>query len=454
MNPIHTPDENPAWWDIIVNAVFNGLAIVVVGLRLYSRRLTRAGFGWDDGCILIATALVNAMLIVIGFLIDLGFGLPMRDVTPSELKKVTELGRAFRFLFLFCICFVKLSALFFYLRVFGTRTLHNNTFPTANANSDCGSQFSLSNIRSLLRSCWRFLLEPSLRLIYIYLIGVVILWSLANLIQELTVCGDDKPMCAGQRDTDLGMCVFNAVGDLLILILPLWPIWRLQMKTGAKVGLSIVFLLGTVTTIVAFLRFSSIIHTDYGGDYNSTAMKPANYAILEANLAILCMSLPMLQPLLRRACSYLMTHFVDRFSAWWMRIIANSWFTPPTATKVVSSTESSPSRNLHMSFPPAAAKERSDGYNGSETGKGNGNGSLASRVRSLWSAGSPFVGSRSSSQEEIVELASSLSSVSVAGPKPRSFHSEDDGRPFMPFAGAMGVSAMEVTTTTIIDGKK
>jgi hypothetical protein len=67
MKFIPTRDENPAWRDIIVNAVFNGLAILVVSLRMYSRRLTRAGFGWDDGFILIATALVNAMLIVTGF---------------------------------------------------------------------------------------------------------------------------------------------------------------------------------------------------------------------------------------------------------------------------------------------------------------------------------------------------------------------------------------------------
>jgi hypothetical protein len=67
LNLIHSSDENPAWRDIIVNAVFNFLGIVVVCLRLYSRRLTRAGFGWDDGLIIVSTLIVNAMLIVTGF---------------------------------------------------------------------------------------------------------------------------------------------------------------------------------------------------------------------------------------------------------------------------------------------------------------------------------------------------------------------------------------------------
>lgn len=79
-----------------------------------------------------------------------------------------------------------------------------------------------------------------------YLIGAIILWTIANLIQELTVCGYHKPMCPEQRATDLGICVFNAFADLVVLALPLWPIWRLKMKTGTKAGLTFVFLLGTV----------------------------------------------------------------------------------------------------------------------------------------------------------------------------------------------------------------
>lgn len=88
--------------------------------------------------------------------------------------------------------------------------------------------------------------QPSLRFTYIFLIYVVIAWSVANIVQELVVCPPHKPMCAYQRNTDLGICVFNAGGDLLILLLPLRPIWRLQMDKGTKMGLTLVFLLGTM----------------------------------------------------------------------------------------------------------------------------------------------------------------------------------------------------------------
>ncbi|KAI0449395.1 hypothetical protein F5B21DRAFT_520258 [Xylaria acuta] len=324
MYSIQAPDENSAWHNIIFNSVFNILTIVVVGLRLCSRRLTPAGFGWDDCFILIATLLVNGMLVVAGFLIYLGFGLPVRKIAPDDLKKVTELDRTFRFLFLLCICSVKLSALFFYLRVFGTRTLRSNRVPhpSSSGNIYPGTNTSLSGVRPSLRPFCRLTEGNSLRFTYIFLICIVVAWSLANIVQELAVCAPNKPMCVYQRNTDLGICVFNAGGDLLILLLPLWPIWRLQMNKGTKMGLSVVFLLGTDDRR-GFLRFEAIVHTDYGGDYNGTSMKSVNYAILEPNFAILCISLPMLQPLLRKALSYskakLRGRTGGRFSNWWAR---------------------------------------------------------------------------------------------------------------------------------------
>ncbi|KAI1435829.1 hypothetical protein GGR50DRAFT_702360 [Xylaria sp. CBS 124048] len=311
-------DESPAWRDIFVNAALNSVTVIVVGLRLYSRKLTHAGFGWDDGCIVVATMLVNCLLLVAGFLISLGFGLPIEEVDRADARKAAEFGRAFRFLFILCICFVKLSALLFYIRVFGTRTIQPNTNTITShlsqsftGNIDSNAHLNptpgpepvktrLSRTYSALNALLAKARPTTFRQTCICLITVVLLWSTANLLQELTVCGLNKPMCINQRYTDLGMCVFNAVGDLVILLVPLWPIWRLQMKTSSKVSLSLVFMLGIVTIFVAFLRFEAIAVTAYGGDYNDTAMQSANYAILEPNLAILCISLPMLQPLLRR----------------------------------------------------------------------------------------------------------------------------------------------------------
>ncbi|KAI0868018.1 hypothetical protein GGS24DRAFT_507214 [Hypoxylon argillaceum] len=449
MSIIQTYDENPAWRQIIINSVFNLLTIVVVGLRFYSRRLTRAGFGWDDGFTLIATLLVNAMLIAAGFLIDLGFGLPLPDITLTGHEKIMILGHTFRLHFLLCICFVKLSALFFYLRVFGNPLLYTNTVSRPNSIRDDNppSRFSLSSIRSSLEYFWCFLRTPSMRSAYILFIWVVVIWSIVNIGQELTVCGLGKPMCARQRDTDLSICVFNSVSELMIFLLPLWPIWRLQMNKSAKIGLSILLLLGTVTIVVAFLRFEAIVHTDYDNNYNATAMKSFNYAILEPNLAILCISLPMLQPLFRKARGLYQTDSSNR---------------NPSGFSQNNSTTKSPAKplpksaqvNIELTVVSTRASHEDFGGLGASRGIGiadrsenekrkvswsrSRDGSLLCKARSLWS-----IGSYGSSPDVTAELASRPGTRPTAHPDASSRSSED--WPFSPCAG--------VTITTITAGK-
>ncbi|TRX90673.1 hypothetical protein FHL15_008448 [Xylaria flabelliformis] len=430
MYSIQSPDENPAWRDIIFNSVLNVLTIVVVSFRLYSRRVTRAGFGWDDGFILAATLLVNGMLIAAGFLIYVGFGLPVNKVASDDRKKITELDRLFRLLFLLCICFVKLSGLFFYLRVFGTRVLCSKLpDPSSNGNTDPGTDNSLRGIiRLFLRAFRRFAQGLSRRSLYIFMVCVVIAWSIANVIQELAVCPPKAPLCVHQRSTDLAICVFNAVGDLLILLLPLWPVWKLQLSKGTKIGISLVFLLGTVTIIVAFLRFEAIAHTEYGANYNATGMKAVNYAILEPNLAILCMSLPMVKSLILKAVSRCKSKiqgrnegswwprqpFAGKFTQWWTgglsRVFAKPKEEPASSGNNgnANNLQSSPPDGTHSEFQPPAvplpARLRDDHrHSGAGTQHRNGDRSLTPRAGGLWRAES-----HGSSEEELMDLAEFL----------------------------------------------
>ncbi|KAI2624511.1 hypothetical protein GGS21DRAFT_324051 [Xylaria nigripes] len=389
MSSASTQDASSTWLRIIlVNAALNGLTVFVVGLRWWSRRLTRAGLGWDDGCALAAVVFLNAMLLVLGLLIGRGFGIPTGQIDRGNARTITVLGHLFRFLFLCCLCFVKLSALFFYLRVFGTRVLSSNLHSnsSANLNDTNNSRPASSYIRPSLRSLGDMIRKkPSRRQIYIFLIILVILWTIANLIQEVAVCDVTRPMCKKQRPTDLGICIFNAAGDLVILLLPLWPIWRLQMKKTTKIGLSIVFLLGIVTIFVAFLRFESILRTEYGGDFNRTALRSANYAILEPNLAILCISLPMLQPLLRHATLYLSGCFsaLRKISTTLTHTLSTSRFTDPSP----ASGNNSNGRNSNISQSKDAPVSYQGAPDEGEPLDGPYSRGMVSRVRSLWIAG-------------------------------------------------------------------
>ncbi|KAI0104682.1 hypothetical protein GGR51DRAFT_560946 [Nemania sp. FL0031] len=456
MSSIHTPGENPAWRQIIINAVFNTITIIVVCMRLYSRRLTRAGLSWDDTFIILATVLVNCMLVAHGLLIDIGFGLPVHDLDPKQRSRIMKIGHGFRMEFLLCICFVKLSALFFYLRVFGSRVLHCNTIshshPTDNDNGP--SKFSLAGIRASLHLFWCFLRKPTMRLTYIFFIWVVFTWSLVNIGQELTVCGLEQPICPRMRYTDLSVCVYNSVSDLLIFFLPLWPIWRLQMNRNTKIGLSIVLLLGTVTVVVAFLRFEAIVHTDYASNYNATAMKSFNYAILEANLAILCISLPMLQPLIRMAWGTSSPCILWRL---WARCFGGRSGGSNSTKSSGNSCLKDAHVNIELTVVSTRAscdeaayaeegrcrREESKDENRDEVKKGHQKGSSSrhflSRAKTFWS-----VDSDRSSQDDMADLASRPGRRPTAGSIASSLNRDDWH--FSPPTG--------VTITTITAGKK
>lgn len=182
--------------------------------------------------------------------ISRGVALKRNQTINAKYLHTVQLGRAFRLLFLFCICTVKLSALFFYLRVFGNRTLRGNILPRPNStnaeNKTPVSTFSLRNMSSSWRSFWEHVRRPSLRLVCIVLIYLVITWTVINVVREVTICGFTKHICGSHRATDLETCAINAFGDLLIFVLPLRSIWRLQMARSTKIGLSIVILLGTM----------------------------------------------------------------------------------------------------------------------------------------------------------------------------------------------------------------
>lgn len=51
---------------LVTNSVVCFCAVVVVGLRFYSRYITKAGFGWDDGLTLASILVGINLLSVLG----------------------------------------------------------------------------------------------------------------------------------------------------------------------------------------------------------------------------------------------------------------------------------------------------------------------------------------------------------------------------------------------------
>lgn len=62
MTAIYHYGDNVAWKGVLTTTILNVFGIFIIGLRVWSRRLTKVGFGWDDAFAVFAIVLVNAML--------------------------------------------------------------------------------------------------------------------------------------------------------------------------------------------------------------------------------------------------------------------------------------------------------------------------------------------------------------------------------------------------------
>ena len=85
--------------------------------------------------------------------------------------------------------------------------------------------------------------------------GVIALWSLSFFFAFAFQCGTDianwwtsaatiEAYCDNTSALNVAFVISDVITDVMILIIPLPIVWRLQMSTANKVGLTVIFLLG------------------------------------------------------------------------------------------------------------------------------------------------------------------------------------------------------------------
>ncbi|KAK3313020.1 hypothetical protein B0H66DRAFT_384076 [Apodospora peruviana] len=253
---------------LIVNCVLVFLTLAVVALRIWSRFLSGAKLWWDDYLILFAVPQGIGMLVIQGIWSTMGEGYPSAE-TMSNLTTFLKMLIAYELIYTTTITTVKLSVLFFYLRVF---------------------------------------VNKGLRLGVKLAMGLVLIWTLGNLLQVFLICTPfaatyDPSVhghCGNQVASYIAIGAFNVATDILVLALPIPTVWSLHMSVTAKLGLTGVFLIGLLVSIVAIVRIQVLATVLQIPELTSTMMWPTFWSAFEVNLAILCVSMPMLGTLWAR----------------------------------------------------------------------------------------------------------------------------------------------------------
>jgi hypothetical protein len=189
--------------------------------------------GLDDWTVLatLFAAIPSAIVTVYGTVAH-GLGQDIWTLEPEEITKMLRFFYIMASLYFTQLTLLKLTLIFFYIRV----------FPAA----------------------------PVQRLLW-GTVAFVVAWGFAFVIVAIFQCQPIHYFWNKWDSMHKGHCLdINAITasnagisialDLWILGIPLWQLWGLKMHWKKKVGVAVMFMVGTFVTVVSILRLTALVH--------------------------------------------------------------------------------------------------------------------------------------------------------------------------------------------------
>lgn len=166
--------------------------------------------------------------------------------------------------------------------------------------------------------------------VYIWILaGVIWAWATSTILEAFLLC---RPFafnwdtnipggeCANRNVAFIVAGVLNMTTDVLVIVVPLPNIWKLKLTLLKKIALCMIFCLGLLFVTFPFLVYRlntndafllssisaiSIIRIIALGqisfkDITYTAIKPVLWSIVEIQLAIVAVNIPLLRPIVAR----------------------------------------------------------------------------------------------------------------------------------------------------------
>ncbi|CEJ53842.1 hypothetical protein PMG11_00182 [Penicillium brasilianum] len=261
--------------DIAVQTILLAISFVVVGLRLWSRRLQGTSWQGNDWLIVTATIfMVGRYSVELVLILLCGMGLHAAEVasigSPDLLVQFDQLTYAGDLLWITILALVQLSILHYYLRRFPHR---NIMWPTYTTMGLCTALWIASTFATA------FFCTPPKKI-----------WL-----------SDVQGHCGNRKMLYLGSSVAEVILHGVILLLPIPVIRDMILSRARKLALGCIYALGIVIIVVSAVRIK--VHFDldpedptYGSARNSllTCVIPL--------LGLIAACLPILPPAIQRVC--------------------------------------------------------------------------------------------------------------------------------------------------------
>ncbi|KAI7199854.1 hypothetical protein KC316_g8596 [Hortaea werneckii] len=234
------------------------LTTLFLGLRIYTKTAISRIFGVDDVCMILAWCFAVA---IHGLLICIHIW----DLTVGEANEEALLVAIASILYAPVMMFAKISLLIFYKKLTPARWMQITVW-TVGA---FVLAYTVATVLALLFACTP--LEKN--------------WNIT--IQN--------GQCINKGGIYLFTAAVNALTDLIILGIPVPMVFHLQMSRAQKMGLLIMFVVGSLTCITSIVRLALLPPMVTDTDTSWAVSYPAQWISIEASLVVICGSLPTLR---------------------------------------------------------------------------------------------------------------------------------------------------------------
>lgn len=255
---------------ILAYSITLGLALFTLSLRMYTRISIIKNFGLDDAVILIAMTCSIASCGLTMDSIKYGMGRHLWEVTPAQLAVYVKRLSAMGSLYGWTTTLTKLSTLLLLHRLNPSKWFRAPLYLTA--------------------------------------ISMVVYTLTLGLLGQFP-CSPTKPGSSGcLAKVGLWQAIFGIITDVAVLALPLPMLYHLNLPSRQKWALIPVFGSGVLVVVMCIVRIVYIQALINNIDFTWSQGRAAIWSAVEMNVGIICNTVIVLKPALRR-------HFPSFFSS-------------------------------------------------------------------------------------------------------------------------------------------
>ncbi|KAJ5141768.1 hypothetical protein N7476_004369 [Penicillium atrosanguineum] len=256
---------------LVVNCVFLPLAVVALGVRVWTRAFVVRSFRWDDYLMAMALILSCALTGVTLDMLNWGLGkhmwdVPATSVTPWFLK----LNVISAILYCAATGFTKVSVLVFYLRIFPSRNFHICVWAIV----FIASGYAIASILANILSC-----SP-----------IAKAW-------DLTITSGHCMNRPVFYFANAGLGIFT---DFATVVVPIPWLRPLQMPLRQKIAVGGILAMGCFVGIVSCIRLASLYELLESPDLTWATTNALMWCTIELNLGIFGGCITAIRPFIRQ----------------------------------------------------------------------------------------------------------------------------------------------------------